>query len=592
MDAHNGAVDANPSGERPRYRVVTRRRPRNNLLIPPTPFVGRRQEVVAALAILADEGARLLTVIGPGGVGKTRLAIRIAEEIAESGDDVVFVSLAAIRDPDLVIPAIAGALGVQADGNRPLAKAVADEMAAERCLLVLDNLEQVLPAGVAVVGLLGDCPRLRVLATSRAPLNVHAEREFPLSPLPLPPVGTEPTAAALIENEAVALFVERASALDARFDLTEDTARAIAAICARVDGLPLAIELVAARAKALAPVALLRRLERRLPLLGGGARDAPGRQQTMHDAISWSYELLEPEEQFLFRRLAIFEGGFDLEAADAVAGADRSELDQQASLDVLNLVGALVDKSLVRPVDGTSDIPRCVMLETIREYGRERIEGSGEVGMLQHRHAAYFLGLAERAAPSIPGPDQGPWLARLDADIDNLRAAIDWSCENDPESAQRFAGALSFFWFLRGHLREGADRIVRALAAGRTPAGVRARALLGAGLLLHRVGDDERAIAFLDEGRARFTEAGDVPGLARLLVTRGIVAEELGEFAAAATILDEALALLATIQDPVAMGAALAHRAIVAYGLGKRGTRTPSSRMPSACGGALAISGG
>ena len=450
------------------------------LPVPLTPLVGREREVAAIRARLGRGGVRLLTLIGTGGVGKTRLALHAAAGLGPTDgwpdggpggapypDGVRLAALAALRDPALVPQVVAAAVGVREEPGRPLVDTLADALRPRRLLLVLDNCEHVLPgAAPAVAALLAACPRLAVLATSRGALRLTGEHEYPVLPLPLPappdPVRP-PTPAALSRCEAVALFAQRAAAVRPDFALTGENAPAVAEVCRRLDGLPLAIELAAAQVKVLPPRALLARLSGRLAVLVGGPRDAPARQQTLRATLDWSHALLDGKERVLFRRLAVFAGGWTLDAAEAVCNCPDG-----SSPGALPGLGQLLDKSLLRQQEPPDGEPRFAMLETVREYALERLEQSGEAAAIRRRHAGHFLAMAERAAPALAGPGQRGWLERLEAEHDNLRAALGWSIAADDESAAalRLAGALGRFWEVRGHLTEGRRWLERALAVG------------------------------------------------------------------------------------------------------------------------------
>jgi predicted ATPase len=496
-----------------------------NLLSWLSPLIGRQREVAAVQHLLGDEGARLVTLTGPGGTGKTRLALAVAEGIAERyRDGVWFVDLAPISDPNLVASSIADALGIRGRGTAAVTDALRDHLQAREALLILDNFEQVLSAAPLVVSLLTACPDLRVLTTSREPLRLRGEREFPVTPLPLP--------------DAVALFVERARAVQPEFAASGDLAHAVSEICARLDGLPLAIELAAARTRLLPPGAMLARLERRLHVVASGPRDLPARQQTLRRTIDWSHDLLTPEEQHLFARLAVFVGGRTLEAIEAVCNADGALAD-----DVLDGVESLVGKNLLRQTEGVGGEPRLVFLETINEYARERLEASGEAVSLRRAHAEYYLALAEASLPGLIGPEQGQWMARLVEEHDNLRAALGSARDlGENELWLQLAGALWRFWDLRFHHREGQAWLEAALAADRgTLPVVRAKALAGVANLVRAQGDLIQAAAYQDEALGLFRAAGDQLGIARTLNDLANTVGDRGDFAGAIALYEESL---------------------------------------------------
>jgi predicted ATPase/class 3 adenylate cyclase len=430
-----------------------------NLAAPPTALIGRELEVAMVLRLL-DEGARLVTLTGPGGTGKTRLALEVAAEALDQyPHGVFFVDLSPLTDPALVVPTIAATLGVREVAGRPLSETLAAHLGQKCLLLVLDNYERVLDAAPDAAALLAVCPDLAILTTSREPLHVRVEREVAVAPLPLPNPNQLPPLGDLAAVPSVALFVEKARAASATFALTVENAEAIAAICHRLDGLPLAIELAAARVKVLPPGVLLARLEHRLPLLTGGARDLPARQRTLRQTMAWSYDLLVPLEQALFRRLAVFAGGWTLDAAEEVTNPDND-------LDVLAGMTSLADKSLIW-LDAIGPEPRYRMLETVREFELEEVERAGELVRIRGRHAVHISALAERMwLETQRGPVTSYWLTSIPREIDNIRLALAWFMETgDYGALLRLSGALHSLWHWGGHWREGLGWVQRALDA-------------------------------------------------------------------------------------------------------------------------------
>jgi predicted ATPase/class 3 adenylate cyclase len=529
----------------------------NNLPVQPTPLVGREQEVTEVTGLVRREEARLLTLTGPGGTGKTRLALQSAAELLEDFEDgVFFVSLAALSDPQLVASAVAATLGVTEVADRPLKESLKDFLREKRILLLLDNFEQVLEAAPMVSELLLAAPDLRVLATSRTPLRLYGEHEYAVSPLALPDPQRPPSAERLTHYEAVRLFIERARAAKADFSMTNDNAPAVAQICHRLDGLPLAIELAAARIKLLTPQAMLARLGNRLKLLTGGARDLPERQRTLRATLEWSHALLEWDERALFGRLSVFAGGRTLEAIEAVCDAEGD-----LSVEVLDGVESLVDKSLLRQEEGVGGEPRFVMLETIHEYAREKLEESGEAEAVRRAHAEFFLALAEEAEPELWGPEDVEWLERLEAEHDNMRAALSWALEReeDAELVLRLAGALWRFWEARGYYNEGRKWLEEALEKeGRAPAAVRAKALVAVGWLAHAQVDLDRAEAAAQEGLELSDEVEIGSSLAasfRILL--GIAARIRGDYERAKDLVKESLKLSQEAHDKLGVAHAL-----------------------------------
>jgi predicted ATPase/DNA-binding XRE family transcriptional regulator len=515
-------------------------------------LVGREQDEAAAAHLLRQPEVRLLTLTGAPGIGKTRLAIQVAMSLRDSfADGACFVDLAPVRDMAFVLPAIAHALDLRDTSGQPLAVTLRDMLRARQTLLVLDNFEQVTAAAPDVAGLLAACPHVKALVTSRATLHVRGEHELTVPPLALPAAAPLPALSDLAQYAAVALFVQRARAVQPTFELTPANAATVVEICQRLDGLPLAIELAAAWIKVLPPVALRSRLEHQLALLTGGAQDLPERQRTMQAAIAWSYDLLDGAQQRLFRRLAVFVGGWTLEAAEGVCGP-ATEL----GVDTLLGLRALVDQSLVRERTEAGGAGRFTLLETLREYGLERLEASGEHTELGRRHADYFVALAETAEPRLIGPEQDVWLERLEADHDNMRAVLDWTLEQrDAELGLRLAGAVHRFWDRRGHLSEGrlwTDRLLeldRALPIPAAPA-VRAKALNGAGVLASRQGDYERAIALHEETLALWRSLGDRRREAMALNNLGTEAQEQGDYVRAIAFYEESVAIKRDLGEP------------------------------------------
>jgi predicted ATPase/class 3 adenylate cyclase len=517
----------------------------NNLPVQLTSFVGRKGEIAEVKRLLGR--ARLLTLAGPGGTGKSRLALQVAAELLPGfGDGAFFVDLSSVTDPTLVPSAVAQVLGVPEAAGRPILEAVQDRLRDQELLLVVDNFEQVVSAGPVLEELLTAAPALKVLVTSRVVLSLRGEQEYVVPPLELPDPERLPDLPALGRIEAVRLFTERAQAVRPGFRLTEENAPAVVEICARLDGLPLAIELAATRTKVLAPGQLLARLQQRLSLLTSGSRTLPERQRTLRAAIAWSYDLLEAAERRLLARLSVFSGGWTLASAEAVSDP------QEFGLDALDGLASLVDQSLVRQAEPGNGEARFAMLETIREFGQVQLGASGELDLVRRRHAGHFLGLALEAEPHLTADDQVEWLDYCDREHPNIRAALRWAIEaGEADRAQEAAGALWRFWQQRGHLAEGRYWLeeVLALPSGQARTPARAKALTGAGGIAWWQEDISAAGGFYEEALAIARDLGDPARIAEALYNQAFVAGAGGDFEAAARLFEESLELFRRAGD-------------------------------------------
>lgn len=546
-----------------------------NLPAPPTTLVGRSSEVAAVRRLLRSEDARIVTLTGPGGVGKTRLSIEVASGLVdEFQDGVFFVALEAMSDPVFIAPAILQVLGLKDDSGAPAIENLKKGIGGRHMLLVMDNFEQMIEASPIVSLLLAACPRLRVLATSRIPLHLRGEHEYPVPTLGVPSPGARAAAGQLADYPAVALFVARAKETGYSAMLDGELGAAVAEICRRLDGLPLAIELAAARVGLYPPLAMVAELERRLPMLVEGFRDLPTRQQTLRDTIAWSYDLLTEPERALFSQLAVFSGGASFEAARAVcvitpqgAGTADEGIDSLAACSLLQVRGRAAGAALVEQTPVQEQ--RFAMLSTIREFGLDMLRARGGFGLARARHRDWYLGMAERAEPELQGRDQNAWFQRLDADHDNFRWALAW-CEEDSADGQcslRLASALWRFWAVRGYAAEGRAWLERALAASEQAAPTTlANALNRAGTLMRYQQEYGKAQEFLERSISIYGALGERRGVASALINLANVLNSMGEYAQAAVLYERSLAVYRALQDTLGTAVVLYNLGVLAGG--------------------------
>jgi predicted ATPase len=515
---------------------------------PPTPIVGRARQIASAGQILAREETRLLTLSGPGGSGKTRLAVEVARRFGQSFDAVCYVELASVTDPQFLPDEVARALGIREAGSIPAEQRVLVYLRDRCVLLVLDNFEQIVSAAPFVARILERCPRVTVLATSRVDLRLRGEIELPVPPLSLPPQDAAIDPAGLQAHEAVSMFCQRARAVKPDFEITSQNVDAVAEICRRLDGLPLAIELAAPLIRILSPAAMLSRLKARFPLLSAGAADLPDRQKTMQRTIAWSYDLLDEEEARLFRRLSVFVGGCSLSALQAVCKRSAELTEEE-----LRHLEALVGKNMTYQRESPPGEPRYYMLETIRGFARDRLSESDEQGTILQAHAEFFADLAERVEPELTSGRRDPWMNRLEIELDNLRAVMRRSLNEtvDPMCGIRIAGTLGWFWHLRGHLSEGRSWAASLLKLPQVSQRSRERAkiLFPAGGLAWSQGDYRTCRALLSESAEIFREIGDRHGLvnAQAILSGGVAS--LGDYDRALELCEETATLMRESDD-------------------------------------------
>src|SRR6266699_1898501 len=520
--------------------------PQSSLPTPLTSLIGREYDILTVSRLLQRPDIRLLTLTGTGGIGKTRLAVQVATELLQDfTDGVCFVSLSTISDPEFVLPTIAQSLGLREIRGQSMQEQLHACLNAQRLLLVLDNYEQVVVTAPLLAEMVANCPHLKILVTSRARLHVRGEQEYSVVPLAIPNLGQLDFYELPTPYASVALFLERAQAVRPEFQMTPENAHAIAEICVRLDGLPLALELAATWVKVLAVKQIAARLSNASRLLKGLDRTALPRQQTLQATIEWSYQLLSEQERTLFCRLCTFAGGCSLEAAEAFCAGDGIEEKQ-----VLELLSHLIDQSLVHMQEERIGDARYRLLEVIWQFGREKLEAKGEAIILSRRHRDWYLGLAEQAEQELTGTHQGAWLDRLEAEQENVRAALGWSLEREEgEEAARIGVSLWPFWILRGYMSEGREWLDRTLAKLPDRTAVRAKVLWATGIITGRLGDSMRATHLLEESLEVWRTVGDKKRIASALSTLGVAAQRQGDYEQATARFEEGLPLLREVGE-------------------------------------------
>jgi predicted ATPase len=564
--------------------------PPNNLTETPLPLIGREKEITEIKHLLRNSGVRLLTLTGVGGTGKTRLARTVAQEmLPEFPDGVFFVELAPINDYKLVAATVAAPLGLKEAGGKPIFEVLKDYLQSREMLIVTDNFEQVVEAAPQIAELLAGNDHLKILITSRMTLNLSAEREFVVAPLAVPSKAALDSIDEFSKYESTELFVDRARTVKPDFALTQENIRIVGEICLRLDGLPLAIELAAARVKIFSPQIILTKLENSLNFLTGGAMDLPAHQQTMRDTLSWSYELLSKDEKHLFRRLAVFAGGFTLEAAENVSCNNRSFDKNEEGFEnkktltasdtlftVLDGIISLVDKSLLVSKQQTNGSVRFRMLEVVREYALESLKASGEEKKLRRNHAAYFLALGEEAEPHLQAVQSVQWLDIIEEEYDNLRAALHWSLENDVETVVRLAAAIRNFWILHNYLTEGRGWLKAALVQSNgVHATIRFKILNMLALLARLQGDFKTSREIYEAGLAAGKAANDLKQIAMASRGVGSVAHLQGDFTSARKFYEEGLAISRKSEDESGTAVSLSFLGDLAFTEGDNATARP-----------------